>query len=96
MTRRPMRYCGYVLTAAAPGARNSPFCVTLAIIGNLPSAYRTEHRIPDIPWLTISDDRLAHGLVALTSRDRVDLNEELGPGQARHADERVGGLVVPE
>lgn len=29
-------------------------------------------------------------------RDRVDLDEELGPGQPGHADERVGGLVVPE
>lgn len=27
-------------------------------------------------------------------RDRVDLDEEFGPGQPRDADERVGGLVV--
>jgi hypothetical protein len=32
----------------------------------------------------------------LRHRDRVDLDEELRPGQPGHADERVGGLVVSE
>jgi hypothetical protein len=47
----------------------------------------------DVLWLTLSGDRWYTSSRLSLHRDRVDLDEELRPGQPGHADERVGGLM---